>query len=301
MMEQYLSYLTGVRNLSPATVKAYARDLALFRSYLDTNRITFREVTVRSARYFVAFLKERNLKDSSINRVLSSVKGLYNFCIRFGEISYSPFEHMRSLTASRLLPDVFSPEEIELLLSYPDNTSLGVRDMVIMELFYSTGCRIAELAGMNVLDVNLAKGSVLVRGKGRKERYVFLADTTVTLLKRYLSLRQKMAKPFDVDAAAALVLNHHGERMTVRGLRFVLEKYLQRLPGGKKLSPHSFRHSFATHLLDNGAELRIVQELLGHSSISTTQIYTHVGIERLKAVYRDTHPHGKIIPPRSTT
>ncbi len=301
MMEQYLSYLTGVRNLSPATVKAYARDLALFRSYLDTNSITFREVTVRSARYFVAYLKERNLKDSSINRVLSSVKGLYNFGIRFGEISYSPFEHMRSLTASRLLPDVFSPEEMELLLSYPDNTFPGVRDKVIMELFYSTGCRIAELAGMNVLDVNLAKGSVLVRGKGRKERFVFLADTTVTLLKRCLSLRQKMAKPFDADAAAALVLNHHGERMTVRGLRFVLEKYLQQLPGGKRLSPHSFRHSFATHLLDNGADLRIVQELLGHSSISTTQIYTHVGIERLKAVYRDTHPHGKISPPRSTT
>ncbi len=301
MMEQYLSYLTGVRNLSPATVKAYARDLALFRSYLDTNSITFREVTVRSARYFVAYLKERNLKDSSINRVLSSVKGLYNFGIRFGEISYSPFEHMRSLTASRLLPDVFSPEEMELLLSYPDNTFPGVRDKVIMELFYSTGCRIAELAGMNVLDVNLAKGSVLVRGKGRKERFVFLADTTVTLLKRYLSLRQKMAKPFDADAAAALVLNQHGDRMTVRGLRFVLEKYLQQLPGGKRLSPHSFRHSFATHLLDNGADLRIVQELLGHSSISTTQIYTHVGIERLKAVYRDTHPHGKISPPRSTT
>ena len=294
MIDKYLSYLSGVRNLSPATVKAYTKDLGLFSSYLDTNHLTFLDVDTRSARYFVAFLKERNLKDSSINRILSSVKGFYNFCIRFDEAVYSPFEHIRSLASSRSLPDVFSPEEMESLLSLPDGTPSGIRDKVIMELFYSTGCRIAELAGMNVLDVNLAKSSVLVRGKGRKDRYVFLADPTVTLLHRYLGIRQRMVKPFNVDAAGALILNHHGERITVRGIRFVLGKYLQCLPGGKKVSPHSFRHSFATHLLDNGADLRIVQELLGHSSISTTQIYTHVGIERLKTVYKNTHPHGKM-------
>ena len=294
MIDKYLSYLSGVRNLSPATVKAYTKDLGLFSSYLDTNHLTFLDVDTRSARYFVAFLKERNLKDSSINRILSSVKGFYNFCIRFDEAVYSPFEHIRSLASSRSLPDVFSPEEMESLLSLPDGTPSGIRDKVIMELFYSTGCRIAELAGMNVLDVNLAKSSVLVRGKGRKDRYVFLADPTVTLLHHYLGIRQRMVKPFNVDAAGALILNHHGERITVRGIRFVLGKYLQCLPGGKKVSPHSFRHSFATHLLDNGADLRIVQELLGHSSISTTQIYTHVGIERLKTVYKNTHPHGKM-------
>ncbi len=293
MIDKYLSYLSGVRNLSPATVKAYTKDLGLFSSYLDTNHLAFLDVDTRSARYFVAFLKERNLKDSSINRILSSVKGFYNFCIRFGDAVYSPFEHIRSLSSSRSLPDVFSPEEMETLLSLPDETPSGIRDKVIMELFYSTGCRIAELAGMNVLDVNLAKSSVLVRGKGRKDRYVFLADPTIALLHRYLGIRQRMVKPFNVDAAGALILNQHGERITVRGIRFVLEKYLQCLPGGKKVSPHSFRHSFATHLLDNGADLRIVQELLGHSSISTTQIYTQVGIERLKTVYKNTHPHGK--------
>ncbi len=300
MMSKYLSYLSGVRNLSPATVKAYARDLMLFETYLDSNNATFRTVDTRMARYFIAYLKEKNLKDSTINRILSSVKGFYGFCIRFGDTDYSPFEHIRSLSTSRMLPDIFSPEEMEKLLTFPDKSPAGIRDKLIIELFYSTGCRIAEMAGMNVLDVNIKKGSILVRGKGRKERYVFLADPTISLLRTYLRVRQTMIKPLDVDAAAALIVNHHGERITVRGLRFILEKYLQRLPGGKKTSPHSFRHSFATHLLDNGADLRMVQELLGHSSISTTQIYTHVGIERLKTVYKNTHPHGKMPPAKES-
>ena len=294
MMDTYLSYLQGVRNLSSATIQAYKRDLALFTAYLDETHRTVHDVDHRCARYFVSYLKKKNLKDTSINRILSSVKGLYNFYIRFEGASYSPFEHIRSINTSRILPDVFSPEEIEKLLSMPDDTPYGIRDKVLMEIFYSTGCRIAELAGMNVLDVNLNKGSVLVRGKGRKERFVFLADATVALLRIYVRLRQNMVKPLCVDASAALILNQHGERITVRGLRCVLEKYLQQLPGGKRVSPHSFRHSFATHLLDNGADLRIVQELLGHASIATTQIYTHVGIERLKTVYKNTHPHGKM-------
>lgn len=294
MREKYFAYLSGIRNLSSATVTAYRKDLELLQSFLNDEKQTFDRVTGKSARLFIGYLKDRDLKETSINRILSAVKGFYNFCVRFEKMEYNPFENIRSIHSSGRLPDVFSAEEIKDLLSFPDSSPAGIRDKVIIEIFYSSGCRIAEMAGMNILDINLNKGSILVRGKGRKERYVFLAEITVLLLKQYLRLRQTLVKPLNIDAQAALILNHHGERMTVRGIRFVLEKYLRKLPGGKNVSPHSFRHSFATHLLDNGADLRIVQELLGHSSISTTQIYTHVGIERLRKVYRNAHPHGKL-------
>lgn len=293
MMREYLAYLEGVRNLSAATVKAYRKDLTLYEKFLEEEHLLFTEMDTGKARSFVALLKEKKLKESSINRILSSVKGFYNYCIRFDIYSYNPFEYIRTISNSRKLPDIFSTEEIKTLLSLPDTSVFGIRDKVIIELFYSTGCRIAELAEMNVLDINFSKGSILVRGKGRKERYVFLAGTTITLIKKYLFLRQSIIKPLNTDAAAALILNQHGERITVRGIRFILDKYIELLGSGKHVSPHSFRHSFATHLLDNGADLRIVQELLGHSSISTTQIYTHVGIERLKAVYKTAHPHGR--------
>ncbi len=293
MMHRYITYLEGVRNLSPATVKAYGKDLSMFENFMDENGIDAASFSIKDARNFVAFLKNRGLKETSINRILSSVRGFYNYLVRFGLCGDNPFEYMKGMSSRRRLPDLFSVEEAERLLSLPEAKGAGLRDRAIMHLFYSTGCRIAELAGMDILDVSLKQKTVLVRGKGRKERYVFLSPSSVSVIEEYLPYRQSLVLKNSTADSKALILNKRGRRITERGIRFVLEKYLSVLGSGKKVSPHSFRHSFATHMLDNGADLRMVQELLGHSSISTTQIYTHVGMERLKKVYMDAHPHGK--------
>lgn len=293
MIPEYLKYLEGVRNLSQATVKAYREDLDLYEKFLEEYGTGLLDVQIRDARNFVGFLKDRKLKESSINRTLSSVKGFYKYCIRFNLAGRNPFENIKSISRSRKLPDLFSVEEIKSLLAMPDDSLLGIRDSLIIELFYSTGCRIAELVGINLFDISLKGKNILVRGKGKKERFVFLSEGTVILLKQYLGARKQMIKSDNTDDASALILNSRGKRITGRGVRFILEKYLDKLGSGKHVSPHSFRHSFATHLLDNGADLRMVQELLGHSSISTTQIYTHIGLERLRKVYRTSHPHGR--------
>ena len=292
MTAEYLNYLSGVRNLSPATVKAYGEDLGLYEEFLDENGIGILEAEVRDARNFVGFLKSRKLKESSINRAVSSVKGFYKYCLRFDIAKKNPFENIKSISNSRKLPDLFSVEEIKKLLSMPDDSVFGLRDRLIIELFYSTGCRIAELVGMNLFDISIRSMSILVRGKGRKQRFVYLSEDTAKLLKRYLGVRKQILKSDNTEDASALILNRRGKRITERGVRFILDKYLERLKSGKHVSPHSFRHSFATHLLDNGADLRMVQELLGHSSISTTQIYTHIGMERLRKAYSTAHPHG---------
>ncbi len=298
MIHRYITYLEGVRNLSPATVKAYGKDLSLFEDFMNENGTDAASLGVKDARNFVAFLKNRGLKETSVNRILSSVRGFYGYLVRFGLCGDNPFEYMKGMSSRRRLPDLFSVEEAERLLSLPEARGAGLRDRAIMHLFYSTGCRIAELAGMDMLDVSLKQKTVLVRGKGRKERYVFLSPSTVSVIEEYLPYRQSLVLKNSAADSKALILNRRGGRITERGIRFVLEKYISVLGSGKKVSPHSFRHSFATHMLDNGADLRMVQELLGHSSISTTQIYTHVGMERLKKVYRDAHPHGKPVRER---
>ncbi len=168
----------------------------------------------------------------------------------------------------------------------------SIRDKAVLELLYSTGCRISELVSLNVTDVNLKERTATVMGKGSKERMVFIGKAAFVTLREYLSLRGARTAG-DTDSGRALFVNLRGTRLTDRGVRFILGSYLQAANFGKRVTPHTFRHSFATHLLDRGADIRAVQELLGHASLSTTQVYTHVGLERLKKVYRRTHPHAR--------
>jgi integrase/recombinase XerC/integrase/recombinase XerD len=186
-----------------------------------------------------------------------------------------------------------SEKEIVKLLSMPDDTYAGTRDRAILELLYSTGCRVAEVHSMNLRDVVRGKKAVRVRGKGGKERYVFLGGPAREALGLYIGQRKNHVRTEDPDAVRALFLNLKGGRLTQRGIALIIEKYLVNSGISKRVSPHTFRHSFATHLIDHGADIRMVQEMLGHSSVSTTQIYTHVGLEKLKKVYREAHPHGK--------
>lgn len=289
----YLNYLISIRNLSNNSIRAYRHDLEMFGDFLDSEKLSFDNLKTQNVRRFVGSLGNQNLKESSINRVISSLKSFYKYCVKYDIIDINPFSHVRSISGHRKIPDVLSFAEIDKMIKMTDNTFAGIRDRMILELLYSTGCRVSELTGMNVEDVNLKKRMILVHGKGGKSRWVFLTRGASDDVSLYLPLRKKYVNGSASAKVSSLVLNRCGNGISERGIRFIIEKYIRAIGVDKHVSPHTFRHTFATHLLNNGAGIRVVQEMLGHSSISTTQVYTHVGIDRLKDVYREAHPHGR--------
>ena len=289
----YLSYLNTTRNLSENSIRAYTHDLQLFAEFLDTETLKFENIGSGNVRSFVGSLGRKKLKESSINRVISSIKSFYRYCIRYDILDINPFSHVRSMSNARKIPDVLSFAEIRKMIEKTDNTFIGIRDRVILELLYSTGCRVSELTGLKVRDIDLKKRMALVHGKGGKTRWVFLTKGTADELASYAPLRMKYKIKLGSFDDGSLILNTKGKTLSTRGVRYILDKYIQSIGVTKHVSPHTFRHTFATHMLNNGAGIRIVQEMLGHSSIATTQIYTHVGMDRLKDVYRTAHPHGQ--------
>jgi tyrosine recombinase XerC len=306
MRDEYLAYLGGVRKLSPHTLESYGKDLEKFETYLHERDVSPESAGVADARGFVAWLSHEGLSPRSVNRMVSGVRGWYRYMERRGRISSNPFAEIRSLRTEKRLPSFLFEEEMARLVEMPSNEPCAdgeefwkMRDRAVLETLYSTGCRISELVALDLSDVDLKNHSAIVMGKGAKERNVFLGAAAVEALRSYMALRPLHArKPGSADergpdSARALFTNQRGGRITDRGVRFILGEYLSRANLGKKVTPHTFRHSFATHLLDRGADIRAVQELLGHASLSTTQVYTHVGMEKLKSVYRRAHPHAE--------
>ncbi len=291
--DDYLNYLLSVRNLSGNSLRAYSHDLALFESYLELNNLEFTKISSKDVRSFVGELNSRSLKESSINRAISTMKSFYKYCVRYDIVDLNPFSYVRSLSNTRKIPDILTFIEIDMMLKMTDSTFSGFRDRMILELLYSTGCRVSELTGIGVKDIDLKKRMILVNGKGDKSRWVFLTRSSAEAVAAYLPLRKSCLEKSGKYSGNALILNRKGTGISERGIRFIVEKYINAIGVDKHVSPHTFRHTFATHLLNNGAGIRVVQEMLGHSSISTTQVYTHVGIDRLKSVYRAAHPHGQ--------
>jgi len=293
MLERFLSYIKSVKNLSPETVRSYRQDVQKFLTFLAEEGLREEEVDKQTARSFLAYLSRAELSVATVNRILSALRSYYAFQVRYHNRENNPFETVKSLKKDKHLPDFLFKEEIETLVDLPDGSFTGSRDRLLLELLYSTGCRISEAVAINVSAINMKERIIRVRGKGNKERFVFLGEKAFRALHDYLSLRRQHLKT-DTGDANALFLNHHGHRLTSRGAAFILKKYNDRLSSGKKISPHTFRHTFATHVLDAGADIRVVQELLGHASLSTTQVYTHLGVERLKRIYNEAHPHAKL-------
>ncbi len=291
-IEAYLAYLEAVRNLSPRTVESYRSDLASWEAYLEGKGRGFQEASTQDVRGFMASRVQSGFAASSVNRALSSVKGLYRYIQRFPGPAGSPADPARDvegLPAGRPLPRFLFEDEMNGLIESAAGTDFAeVRDRALLELLYSTGCRVSEVAGLRLSDVDLAKGSARVTGKGRKERVVFLADSARAALAAWLPFRRAKAGT-DVPW---LFVNARGGRLTTRGIAWLLDRRVAMLGLGKRISPHAFRHSFATHLVGRGADVRVVQELLGHANISTTQVYTHVDLKRLREVYERAHPHG---------
>lgn len=298
-MKQFISmfeeYLRVEKNSSPHTVEAYIRDMNQFEAFLAGQKCGDRiadldHLTIR--RYMGSLYKIE--KKSSIGRKLSSIRSFFDFMMKKGHTASNPARMVSIPKREKTLPSFISVDEAFALMEPPIVPSRGqLRDMAILELLYSSGLRVSELAGLEMNDVDLKEGILKVMGKGRKERIVPIGEKAVRAIDIYLSDRLNILsrnKPISEDP---MFVNLRGGRLTQRSVERIVKKYAERLTGGKRVTPHSLRHTFATHLLNNGADLRGIQEMLGHASLSTTQKYTHLGMDRLMAVYDQAHPKAK--------
>lgn len=292
-IERFIEYLRVERNASPLTLKSYEEDLIALVLYLEEvedRPVKIVEVTTLSLRRFIAQLQEAGYAKSTISRKLACLRSFFRFAVREGWIEANIAKPLRNPRAGRKLPHFLSAEEIAKILEIPPSTtSSGLRDRAILETMYSSGLRVSELVGLGLEDIDFPAGLIRVRGKGRKERLSPLGSYAQKALKKWIAKRKPDPKA-GKDHTSAVFLNRFGRRLTSRSVGRMLEKYLKQCGLDQRTSPHTLRHSFATHLLDRGADIRSVQELLGHKSLITTQIYTHVSTTRLREVYETAHP-----------
>jgi tyrosine recombinase XerC len=293
-MQRYVEYLQTVRGLAEASVRAYRNDLRSFIEFcIENNVVDPPAVNNSLIRRWVRQLTEQGLAATSVNRRLSALKGFFSFLENEGLTASNPAAAVRSVRTPKRLPETLFEREMEQLLDFPADDFPTLRTRVLLELLYSTGARISELCGANVDDLVFRKRAILVHGKGKKDRYVFLGTNAFALLREYLPYRHAFLSRRGLVDQKALLVNLRGGRLTPRGAAQIVGKRVADAGLAKYLTPHGFRHSFATHLLNHGADIRIVQEMLGHSSLSTTQVYTHVGMDRLRRIYKDAHPHAR--------
>ncbi|MBQ3020602.1 MAG: tyrosine-type recombinase/integrase [Bacilli bacterium] len=285
--DEYLIYLENIKKYSNNTVINYELDLNLFEEYLRLKHKDVISIEYKNILDFIAYLKDEH-KSSSINRCLSSIRSYYNYLIKNNVISTNPFNLVSSMKKEKKLPEYFKYNEYEEIINSIDvSTDLGVRNKCIFEVLLSTGCRVNELVNIKLNDVDLKLCEIKVLGKGNKERIVYLGSYAIKAIEDYLSVRSNL---LNKKSSEFLFLNHLGNKITTRGIRDIIDKILLKSCTNLKITPHTFRHSFATMLLNEGCDLKSVQELLGHVSLSTTSIYTHVSNEELKRVYLHSNP-----------
>jgi integrase/recombinase XerC len=292
---EYLMHLEKERDVSPHTVKAYARDLDAFTEFCDRHYGSWdwRTVDRLGLRGFLGEQQRRGLSKRSAARALSAIRSLYRFLQEHHEVPNRLVRAARVPKLDKRLPTYLDREQTGRLFEWAESRANGdepipTRDLAILELFYSTGMRLSELSDMNLEDLDLLSDQVKVTGKGRKERIMPVGSRAVVALRRYLKLRESLVTRPGADRRAIFV-SRRGKRLLPRGIQRVVHGMFDAI-GGDGLRVHSLRHTFATHMLDAGADLRAVQELLGHASLSTTQVYTHTSVERLKKVYNQAHP-----------
>jgi tyrosine recombinase XerC len=284
-IEKFLIYLNIEKNCSSHTLVNYRIDLKQLRDFLSEKDV--QKIDRLDIRKFMAWLKGRDLKKRTLARKLSVIRSFFKFLLREGYVNSGPVFGISSPKLEKRLPIFLDVHKVTKLIESPEkNSFIGLRDRAILETLYSTGMRVSELASLTIGRVDFIAGMVKVYGKGKKERLIPIGDKALRAIKEYLD-RQTTVEKKDTRA---LFLDKFNKRLTDEGIRKLVNKYIQRISLKQKISPHTFRHSFATHLLDKGADLRSVQELLGHASLSTTQIYTHITTEQLKSVYNKTHP-----------
>src|SRR4051795_4807888 len=304
LVRQFLDYLQHEKHFSDYTVKSYGADLIQFGAFLtgeigqlpgakdgrslDDKQLKCEPLTIRE---FLAYLYAQNYTKSTTARKLATLRSFYKFLIRRGVVSVNPLSTIRTPKQEKRLPKCLDLEQVQKLLDAPgDADLLSARDKAMLEVLYSSGIRVSELVELEMADLDLQEGVLRVKGKGRKDRLTPIGSQAIKALQRYFELRGREPKCQAGRWAARVFLNKHGDTLSTRSVRRKLDKYLVEAGLDPGISPHTLRHSFATHLLNNGADLRSVQELLGHQSLSTTQIYTHLTTSRMKEVYDQAHP-----------
>ena len=284
-IEKFMNYLKVEKNSSPHTILNYNKDLENFAAFLGDKDIS--SVDHLALRRFLAEMRSKNYSKRTIARKLASLRSFFKFLYREGHIKTNPITALSTPKLDKTLPVFLDVDKMaKLLQSPPVDSVAGLRDRALMETLYSAGIRVSELVGLDVDDIDFISGVIKVLGKGSKERMVPIGEPALNAIRGYMD---KRASPRIKDKDAVFLNKSHG-RLTDRSVRRIINKYIKVCSINEHISPHSLRHSFATHLLDRGADLRSVQELLGHMNLSTTQIYTHVTMERLKSVYDKAHP-----------
>jgi len=293
-LDDFILYLRIEKNASPHTVNNYRADIDRFFVFAREHcvgEVLFAHVTPLLIRAYLAKLKEEDYARRTIARRIAALRSFFHFLCRESVLAENPFKAIHTPKLEKRLPVFLDAHEVADLLNLPENSTLGRRDAALLELLYATGVRVNELASLTIRDVDLISGYALVYGKGSKERVVPVGRKAIAAVQDYLAAsRPRLCANDSTTRHDTLFVNKSGGPLTDRSIRRILAKYVDQLAITKNVSPHTIRHSFATHLLNNGADLRSVQELLGHVNLSTTQLYTHVTKERMKAVYQQSHP-----------
>ncbi|XEQ92750.1 IS91 family transposase ISMno24 [Sporomusa carbonis] len=300
LIEQFVLYLKVEKNASQHTIHSYQKDIIQFVEFVSSQgagKELLARVTPLIIRSYLAYLNSEQYAKATIMRRIAALRSFFRFLCRESIVSENPCNAVRTPKLEKRLPVFLDSNEISGLLALADSTPLGLRDKAVLEILYATGVRVSELVGICLPDIDFAGRTIIVSGKGAKQRIVLMGRTAVNILEQYLykARPELCAKAGEYGRQAAkphnrLFVNSRGGPLTDRSVRRIIEKYIDVLAIKKNVSPHTIRHTFATHLLDNGADLRSVQELLGHVNLSTTQLYTHVTTERLKASYKKSHP-----------
>lgn len=292
IIQQFQDFLENERNYSPYTIKSYLKDIEDFNNYLSKNEFpNYLEISNNVPRYYLSFLNQK-YKAKSVNRKISTLRSFYRFLVLNGHKDNNPFLDISSLKTPQVLPKRLYEDEIEKIFSVIDtNSVLGKRDYALLEMLYGTGIRVSELCGLRIQDIDFYNNNIIVLGKGNKERYIPIHQKIKSSIYDYIQFsRLDLLKNNKDGVPDSLFLNFKGSPLLVRGVRVILDKLAESAELEFKIYPHMLRHSFATALIDNGADLRSVQELLGHENLSTTQIYTHVSKEALKKGYDEFFP-----------
>lgn len=289
LVTEYLQYVRVERGLATNTITSYRQDLTKYLTYLKQQKITATTVSHFEILNYLTYLNQRGSSQNSIIHMVTSLRKFYQYLIQVHVITSNPMEKVVMPKKKQHLPDVLSVADVELILATPDvKTPLGIRNRAMLEMMYATGLRVSEIVNLKISDLHFELGLLQTLGKGDKERVVPIGDLAIEWVARYYhNVRPTQLKG---NESVYLFLNDHGHQLTRQGIWKIIKQIVRQAGITKDVSPHTLRHSFATHILENGADLRIVQELLGHADISTTQIYTHITNERARAVFNKAHP-----------
>ncbi|WP_099372247.1 tyrosine-type recombinase/integrase [Sphingobacterium sp. 1.A.5] len=288
--ERFINYLKFEKRYSEHTIIAYEREIQGLFDFISAESVPFEEIDYRFLRYYFSNLKEQGKEASSVNRAISSLKSFYKFLMREGLIKQNPIALIKSLKTAKKLPVVVEKEKMVRLLDHMNSEPQDfeqTRDFIVLEMLFGTGIRLAELLKIKEQDIDFYNKKILIFGKRSKERFVPIHQTLAEELKRYLNLKKEMNFK---NISAELIVSKEGKEAYPKLIYRIVNKYLSTITSQKKRSPHVLRHTFATALLDNGADLNAIKELLGHAGLSATQVYTHNSAERLKSIYKQAHP-----------